>query len=169
MLLCGLNICFALGSNLPVLGIDGEIPADVLMGEVSPNSTCASSPLPSRKREGAEPKLARGPVPRLSLPSPAPHPVSQEPCLGPSLSSAVAVAMVNTPSLQAGHRPQATYHPGRPRWLSWQRIRLQCRRPGLHPWVGRICWRKEQTPTPAFWPGEFRGLYSPWGDRVGHD
>ena len=22
---------------------------------------------------------------------------------------------------------------------------------------------KEQLPTPVFWPGEFHGLYSPWG------
>ena len=33
-------------------------------------------------------------------------------------------------------------------WLSWYRIRLQCRRP--------------QLPTPLFWSGEFHGLYSPW-------
>ena len=26
-----------------------------------------------------------------------------------------------------------------------------------------IPWRKEQLPTPVFWPGEFHGLYSPWG------
>ena len=30
-------------------------------------------------------------------------------------------------------------------------------------WVGKIPWRKEQLPTPVFWPGEFHGLYSPWG------
>ena len=24
-------------------------------------------------------------------------------------------------------------------------------------------WRGERLPTPAFWPGEFHGLYSPWG------
>ena len=24
-------------------------------------------------------------------------------------------------------------------------------------------WRRERLPTPAFWPGEFHGLYSPWG------
>ena len=29
-------------------------------------------------------------------------------------------------------------------------------------WVGKI-WRREQLPTPVFWPGEFHGLYSPWG------
>ena len=26
-----------------------------------------------------------------------------------------------------------------------------------------------QLPTPVFWPGEFHGLYSPWGCRVRHD
>ena len=30
-------------------------------------------------------------------------------------------------------------------------------------WVGKITWRRERLPTPAFWPGEFHGLYSPWG------
>ena len=31
-------------------------------------------------------------------------------------------------------------------------------------------WRRERLPTPVFWPGEFHGLYSPWGvKRVGHD
>ena len=24
-------------------------------------------------------------------------------------------------------------------------------------------WRGKQLPTPVFWPGEFHGLYSPWG------
>ena len=27
-------------------------------------------------------------------------------------------------------------------------------------------WRKERLPTPVFWPGEFNGLYSPWGHKV---
>ena len=40
---------------------------------------------------------------------------------------------------------------------------LQCRRPGFDPWVGKIPWRREQLPTPIFWPGEFHGLYNPWG------
>ena len=39
------------------------------------------------------------------------------------------------------------------------RIRLQCWRPGLDPWVGKIPWRRQQLPTPVFWPGEFHGLY----------
>ena len=24
-------------------------------------------------------------------------------------------------------------------------------------------WRREWLPTPVFWPGEFHGLYTPWG------
>ena len=24
-------------------------------------------------------------------------------------------------------------------------------------------WRRERLPTPVFWPGEFHGVYSPWG------
>ena len=43
-------------------------------------------------------------------------------------------------------------------WLSWQRIHLQCGRPGFDPWVGYIPWRRERLPTPVFWPGEFHGL-----------
>ena len=42
---------------------------------------------------------------------------------------------------------------------------LQCGRPGFDPWVGKIPWRKERLPTPVFWPGEFQGLYSPWGRK----
>ena len=29
--------------------------------------------------------------------------------------------------------------------------------------VGRFPWRKQQLPTPVFWPGDFCGLYGPWG------
>ena len=43
------------------------------------------------------------------------------------------------------------------------RISLQCGRPGFDPWVGKMPWRRERLPTPAFWPREFQGLYSPWG------
>ena len=55
-----------------------------------------------------------------------------------------------------------------PRWLRWQRICLQCRRPRFSPWVGKIPWRREWQHTPVFLPGEFHGQmilldYSPWG------
>ena len=35
----------------------------------------------------------------------------------------------------------------------------------FNPWVGKIPWRREQLPIPVFWPGEFHGLYSPWGHK----
>ena len=31
---------------------------------------------------------------------------------------------------------------------------------------GKILWRRERLPTPVFWPGEFYGLYSPWGHKA---
>ena len=36
-------------------------------------------------------------------------------------------------------------------------------KPRFDPWVRKIPWRSEHLPTMALWPGEFRGLYSPWG------
>ena len=30
---------------------------------------------------------------------------------------------------------------------------------------GSISWRRERLPTPVLWPGEFHGLYSPWGPK----
>ena len=29
----------------------------------------------------------------------------------------------------------------------------------------KIFWRRERLPTPGFWPGEFHGLYSLWGQK----
>ena len=54
---------------------------------------------------------------------------------------------------------------GFPLGLNWQRIHLQCWRPGFDPWVGKIPWRRERLPTPVFLSGEFHGLYSPWGHK----
>ena len=48
-------------------------------------------------------------------------------------------------------------------WLSRWRIHLQCRRPGIDPWVGKIPWRRERLCIPVFCPGESHGLYSPRG------
>ena len=31
--------------------------------------------------------------------------------------------------------------------------------------LGRSSGEKERLPTPIFWPGEFHGLYSPWGRK----
>ena len=43
---------------------------------------------------------------------------------------------------------------GLPWWFNWSRICLQYRRPWFNSWVGKIPWRREQLPTPVFWPGE---------------
>ena len=34
---------------------------------------------------------------------------------------------------------------------------------GFCPWVRKIPWSRERLPTPVFCPGDFHGLYSPWG------
>ena len=61
---------------------------------------------------------------------------------------------------------------GYPLQYSWASLvaqlvknRLQCRRPRFDPWVGKMPWRRERLPTPVFWPGEFHGLYNPWGHK----
>ena len=43
-----------------------------------------------------------------------------------------------------------------------EKIHLQWGRPELFPWVGKISWRRERLSTPAFWPEECHGPYSPW-------
>ena len=40
---------------------------------------------------------------------------------------------------------------------------LQCRRPGLNPWVGKIPWRRAWQPTPVFLPGESLWTEEPGG------
>ena len=47
--------------------------------------------------------------------------------------------------------------------------------PGLHPWIGKIPWRREGQPTLVLLPEKSHGQrslegYSPWGrKRVRHD
>ena len=42
------------------------------------------------------------------------------------------------------------------------RIRLQCRRPGFDPWVGKIPWRREWQRPPVFFLG------NPWTETIVH-
>ena len=53
-----------------------------------------------------------------------------------------------------------------PWWLRWYRLYLQCRRPGFHPWVGKIPWRREGPTTPVFLPGESYGQRRYWRATV---
>ena len=58
-------------------------------------------------------------------------------------------------------------HPLRYSWASLVTLLVKnlpaCERPGFDSWFGKIPWRRKRLPTPVFWPGEFHGLYSPWG------
>ena len=47
-----------------------------------------------------------------------------------------------------------------PWWPRQSRICLQSGRPGFHPWVGKILWRREWQPTPVFLPGGSHGQRS---------
>ena len=58
-----------------------------------------------------------------------------------------------------------TFHQGVPGVLDGKKSTCSVERPGFDPWVGKKPWRREWLPTPVFWPGEFHGLYSPWGHR----
>ena len=49
-------------------------------------------------------------------------------------------------------------------------ICLQCRRPGIDPWVGKIRWRRKWQSTPVLLPGKSHGQrsltgYSSWGRK----
>ena len=57
-------------------------------------------------------------------------------------------------------------------WTSWPSLVAQPVKnlPAMwETWVRSLGWedpwRRERLPTPVFWPGELRGLYSPWGRR----
>ena len=62
-----------------------------------------------------------------------------------------------------------------PWWLRWLSIWLQCGRPGFHPWVRKIPWRRKWQSTPVLLPGKSHGQrslvgYSPWGHKEsGHN
>ena len=43
---------------------------------------------------------------------------------------------------------------GLPWWLRRQSVCLQCGRPGFHPWVRKLPWRKKRQPTPVLLPGK---------------
>ena len=46
---------------------------------------------------------------------------------------------------------------------------LQCGRPGLNPWVGKMPWRRAWQPSPLLLPGEFLQTEEPGGlQSMGH-
>ena len=74
------------------------------------------------------------------------------------------------PSLVPGSRRSTGEGIGYPLQHSWASLVAQLVKnlPAMwetwvNPWVRKILWQRERLPTPVFWPGEFHGLYSPWG------
>ena len=60
---------------------------------------------------------------------------------------------------------------GFPGGASGQESTCQCRQHRFDPWVRKIPWRREWSPTPVFLPGELHGKrslegYSPWGRKI---
>ena len=45
-------------------------------------------------------------------------------------------------------------------WLSGEESAFQCRGRWLHPWMGKIPWRRKGQPTPVFLPGKSNGQRS---------
>ena len=65
-------------------------------------------------------------------------------------------------------------YPGDYSWASLVAQLVKNPPPMRETWVRSLGWEdpleRERLPTPVFWPGEFHGLYSPWGHkRVGYD
>ena len=69
---------------------------------------------------------------------------------------------VGDPGLIPGLGRSAGEGIGYPLQYSWASLVAQlvknppeCGRPGFHPWIGKISWRRKRLPTPVFWAGEF--------------
>ena len=81
-------------------------------------------------------------------------------------------AMQETPVQFLGQEEPLEKRIGYPLQYSWASLVAKLvknlptmRVPKFDPRVGKIPWRKERLPTPVSWPGEFHGLYSPWGRK----
>ena len=80
-------------------------------------------------------------------------------------------AMLKTPVQFLGQKdPLGKEGIGYPLQKSWASLVTQLVKnlPGFDSWVGKTPWRRERLPTPVFCPGEFHGLYSPWGCKESH-
>ena len=91
-------------------------------------------------------------------------------CAGSSLHGIFQARILEWVAISLSRRsfPTQGLNPGVPWWLRWQRVCLQCRRPGFDPWVKKIPWSRAWLPLPIFLTGKShrqRSLvgYSPWG------
>ena len=80
--------------------------------------------------------------------------------------SPVTLLVSPLPSLQTGSHLLYFISPttGFPSGSTGKECACNAGDPGSIPGLGKIPWRRERLP-PIFWPGEFHGLYSPWGRK----
>ena len=88
-------------------------------------------------------------------------------CLPPGLDPSLSHPFLSDRYLFTRYPPHAEGFPG---GASGKEPTCQCGRPGFHPWVGKIPWRRAWQPTAVFLPGESRGRRSlvgchPWGRK----
>ena len=72
------------------------------------------------------------------------------------------------PGLIPGSRRSPGEGIGYPLQYSWASLVAQLVKnwPSMQEtWVRKIPWRGKRLRAPVFWPGEFRGFYSPWGHK----
>ena len=68
---------------------------------------------------------------------------------GPSVHGILQARILQCVAISYFRGTSRPRNKGLPLWLSWERISLQCGRPGFDPWVGKIPRRKERLATPA--------------------
>ena len=83
----------------------------------------------------------------LPFPSPGMKPLS---CASPAVTGRLFITGATWESLRL---------PGFPDGSDSKEPTCRCRKPGVGPWVGKIPWRREWLPTPAFLPGEAHGAW----------
>ena len=84
------------------------------------------------------------------------------------------ISTIDNPDFPQKLRNRGIFISGLPWWHSCQRVCLQCRKHGFHPWVRKIPWRRKWQPTPGFLPENHMDRGAWWlrfmgSQRVGHD
>ena len=103
----------------------------------------------------------------ISCPSLCPHVTFPSPLVSPDSSvGKESVCNAGDPGSIPGSGRYTREGIGYPLQYSWASLEAQLvkKPPGMQEtWVGKIPWRRERLLTPVLWPGEFHGLYNPWG------
>ena len=83
-----------------------------------------------------------------------------------AVKTVIAQLVKNSPGSIPGLGRSAGEGIGYPLQYSWASLVAQLVKnpPAMwETWVQSLGWIRKKLPTPVFWPGEFHGLYNPWG------